>query len=401
MVIGVVSCSRANPVLPEEEGKKTELPPARITETIRYEEDNCTAYNIEYPSTDPYGKPVTLSGAIVVGDEITRENPAKGLFLYNHFTAYASQECPSRGDLAVQKIIVGSGLISITSDLYGFGITEDKHQAYGMADANGEASVDAFIAARELLADIGYTWDNVILNLGYSQGGQIAMAALKVLTEKHPDIRFTHTFAGGGLYDVSATFRFLVSAGESPLTDAVISVLLAYNEFYNLGFSFDLLFKEPLCSNIDNWFFSKKYKGSELMKLIGTERLDEFMTPELMDPDSDISKKFIAAMNKESLCRGWAPWLNEQITLVHNKADNIVPVVNAENLLRFLENHGLTVNSRIENYLEISGVLNPHLSGAVPFFTSTISQICSILGIGLWIDPSKVLELFRENELAN
>lgn len=401
MVIGVVSCSRANPVLPEEEGAEQSLPPARITETIRYDDDNCTAYHFEYPSTDPYGKPVTLSGAIVVGDEITKEAPARGLFLYNHFTAYSSRECPSRGDLAVQKIIVGSGLISITSDLYGFGITEDKHQAYGMADANGEASVDALIAARTLLADIGYTWDNVILNLGYSQGGQIAMAALKILTEKHPDIRFTHTFAGGGLYDVSATFRFLISAGESPLTDAVISVLLAYNEFYNLGYSFDQLFKEPLCSNVEQWFFSKQNTGTQLMELLGTSELVKLITPDLMKPDSDISKKFIAAMNKESLCRGWAPWLNEQITLVHNTADNIVPVVNAENLLRFLENHGLTVNSRIENYLEIPGVLNPHLSGAVPFFTSAISQICSILGIGLWIDPSKVVQLFRDNELAN
>ena len=395
MAIGLVSCSRTDPVAPVDEGKEQELPPARITETIRYDSDNCTAYNFEYPSTDPYGKPVTLSGAIVVGDEVSKDSPARGLFLYNHFTAYASQECPSRGDLDVQKILVGSGLISIAPDLYGFGVTEDRHQAYGLADANGEASVDALIAAMDLLSDMGYTWDNVILNLGYSQGGQIAVAALKILTEKHPKIRFTHTFAGGGLYDVTATYRFLVSAGECPLTDAVISVLLAYNEFYNLGFSFEDLFKEPLLSNIDQWFFSKQYVGNELMKLIGTVHLSDIVTPDILNPDSDISKKFIAAMNKENLCRGWAPWLNEQVTLVHNKSDDIVPVENAENLLRFFENHGLTIDSHIENYREIPGVLAPHYWGAAPFFTSTISQICSILGIGFWIDMSKVVQLLN------
>lgn len=37
---------------------------ARITETIRYEEKKATVYNIEYPSKDPFGNPVTLSGSI-------------------------------------------------------------------------------------------------------------------------------------------------------------------------------------------------------------------------------------------------------------------------------------------------------------------------------------------------
>ena len=35
---------------------------ARITETIRYEEKKATVY--EYPSADPFGNPVTLSGSI-------------------------------------------------------------------------------------------------------------------------------------------------------------------------------------------------------------------------------------------------------------------------------------------------------------------------------------------------
>ena len=397
LVIGVVSCNRAKPVTPEGETKEKELPPARITETIRYEKDKCTAYNIEYPSRDPYGKPETLSGTIVVGDEVTKDEPARGLFLYNHFTAYATRECPSRGELSVQKIMVGSGLISISSDFYGFGVTEDKPQAYGLADSNGEASVDALIAARDLLADMGYTWDNRIFNLGYSQGGQIAMAALKVITQKHPDIRFTQTFAGGGLYDISATYRFLVSSGKAPLPDTVISAILAYNEFYKLGFSYEDMFIEPLLGKIDQWFLSKEYTGVQLRDLIGTVNLRELVTPDMLNLDSDISKKFIEAMNKESLCRGWAPWLNEQITLVHNKVDDTVPVVNAENLIRFLENQGLTIDSHIENYQEIPGVLPPHFWGAAPFFTGSISRICSILGIGFWIDMSKVVQLFRDN----
>ena len=193
IIIGAVSCSRANPVTPEEEVQAQNLPPARITDTIRYEDNNCTAYNFEYPSKDPYGKPVTLSGAIVIGDEITPEKPARGLFLYNHITIYVNDECPSQGELTVQKMMVGSGLISISADYYGFGATAGKHQAYGLADTNGEASIDALIAARTLLADMGYSWDQVIFNLGYSQGGQVAVAALKIATQKHPEIGWRRT----------------------------------------------------------------------------------------------------------------------------------------------------------------------------------------------------------------
>jgi len=86
---------------------------ARITETIRYETEKTTAYNFEYPSTDPYGKPCTLSGTITIGDEVTTAAPARGMVLYNHFTVYRADQCPSKGDLAVQKMITAAGLLHL------------------------------------------------------------------------------------------------------------------------------------------------------------------------------------------------------------------------------------------------------------------------------------------------
>ena len=46
------------------------MPDARITETIRKDDKKATVYNIEYPSVDPFGNPVTLSGSIIIGDEV-------------------------------------------------------------------------------------------------------------------------------------------------------------------------------------------------------------------------------------------------------------------------------------------------------------------------------------------
>ena len=44
---------------PVVEPEEPELPAASFTDTIRYDKENATAYNIEYPSLDPYGNPAT------------------------------------------------------------------------------------------------------------------------------------------------------------------------------------------------------------------------------------------------------------------------------------------------------------------------------------------------------
>jgi hypothetical protein len=80
---------------------ESQVPAARITETIRKEEAKATVYNFEYPSVDPYGNPVTLSGSIVVGDEVEADKQAAGMVLYNHFTVFQKDQCPSLGDLGV------------------------------------------------------------------------------------------------------------------------------------------------------------------------------------------------------------------------------------------------------------------------------------------------------------
>lgn len=85
---------------------------------------------------------MTLSGSIIVGDEVDANNKkAAGTVLYNHFTVFQKDECPSHGDLAVPMIVVGSKMILVAPDYYGFGVTESKNQAYCISRANAQASV--------------------------------------------------------------------------------------------------------------------------------------------------------------------------------------------------------------------------------------------------------------------
>ena len=155
----LTSCSVSdNPV----DNTQTDKKQARITDTIRNEKKKATIYNIEYPSTDPFGRPVILSGSIIVGDEVDADDKkAAGMVLYNHFTVFQKDECPSHGDVGVPLVVVGSKMIAVAPDYFGFGVTGDKNQAYCISRANAQASVDALIAARELLKEKGYTWDDI------------------------------------------------------------------------------------------------------------------------------------------------------------------------------------------------------------------------------------------------
>ena len=391
----LTSCS--NDDLPEEENEKESVrEKARVYETIRYDSDHTTAYNFEYPSTDPVGKPVMLSGTITVGDEVDETHPARGLLLYNHFTINKNDECPSKGELGLQKLVTGSGLITISADYYGFGITEDKPQAYCMAAVNAQACVDALLAAKELLPTLGYSWnDEFLFNLGYSQGAQTAIGVVRLIDQKYPDLHITYTYAGGGPYDIPETYRHFIDSDDTDLPSTIISVLLAYNEYYELGIPREKMFKEPLLSHIDEWILSKKYSSSQIDAKIGNISISDILTQDVLDLNSEISKKIMAALDDDNLCKGWTPQTDHHILLLHNTKDKSVPVENTKNLYQFLLDQGLpkeNISYDVTNMGSIYGTA--HETGAAMFALLSVSNICNILGIELWFSIQDVIKRF-------
>lgn len=365
---------------------------ARVLSSIHIDEALSTVYTIEYPSTDPFGKPIMLSGTITVSDMVTANTRAKGLLLYNHYTIHRADQCPSAGNLKVELITAGSGLITISPDYYGFGITGDKLQAYCISQTNAQASVDALLAAKELLPTLGYSWnDNILFNIGYSQGGQTAMGVVRLIDEKYPNLHVTYTFAGGGSYDIPATYSQFIQSGITGMPSTVVSVLLAYNEYYGLNIPREEIFKEPLLSNIDEWMLSKKYTSEEIDTKIGSLALSDFLTPAMLDIKSPISTRFIEAMEQDNLSKGWTPRTYDNIVLVHHIKDITVPVINAMKLYEFLKYSGV---ENITPYVSDFGSIAEqpaHETGAIVFASTAMTYICKILGIDAWFN---VADLF-------
>jgi len=343
-----------------------------------------TVYNFVYPSIDPYGQTVMLSASITMGDSVTRQQPALGMILYNHFTVYQADQCPTKGELDIQKMLAHGKLITVSPDYYGFGATGAKHQAYCISHINAQSSIDALLAARNLLSDMGYSWDNILFNTGYSQGGQTAMGVVRLVAEKYPNIDITCTFAGAGSYDLPATYRQFLSDTVAGMPSTIISVLLAYNEYYNINIAHSSMFVEPVLSHINDWFYSKNYTRQQIDSLVGTTVMTEYLTSQVLDLESDISLSLMEVMDDDNLCQGWSPRSEEPIYLFHNTQDNTVPAVNTTHLYQYLTTHGATqVTLDVDDYGS-SPSTPAHETGALFFLLHSISTMCDLLGITQW-----------------
>ena len=377
----MISCGKDDPVPEPPQPQPTT---AQITDTVHYATSQMTAYNFTYHSVDPWGQPTTLSGTITMSDALTTADTAEGIMLYNHFTIYRADQCPSRGNLGEQAMIVGSRLITISPDYYGFGVTEDKPQAYCISSANAQAAVDALVEGRKLLANMGYHWRDNLFNAGYSQGGQTAMAVVRLISEQYPDIHITRTFAGGGSYDLPATYRRFVVIDRSAMPSTVASVMLAYNNFKQLGIVRDSMFIEPLLSHIDEWILSKCYTRQEIDNLVGTNDISAFIAPTMMDTNNHLSQIMMQALDSDNLCKGWTPRADENILLLHHTQDGAVPVENTINMAAFLQQNGVAnVELMVDDFGSILGQ-PAHETGALVFINAAKEWISSYLGITGW-----------------
>ena len=346
---------------------------ARITDSVTYAKYPLLKnLNFVYPSKGPSGENVMLSGTITMSRDLTAGKRAQGFILYNHYTITQADECPTRGKLDMQNILYltapNRNFITVSADYYGFGQTEDQMQAYCIGSVNARASIDALTAARRLLAERGYTWDDHLLNIGYSQGGQTAIAVLKLATEEQPNLRFDRTLAGGGPYDLEETYRQYLDDGKAKLPSAVVSILMAYDKYFRLGIGYSSMFRGETLSHLDDWWLSKQYSSTRIDRLMGTKDITQFIAAPLLDLDSDESRRMMEALSRESLCKGWTPRKDEHIFLLHHNADDISPSSNTRLLYDYLKAQGVNdVELQMADFFSLG--ISEHVSGAVAFLS--------------------------------
>ena len=328
-------------------------------------------YLFTYPTVDHAGKPCVMSAVLYLPSAKKASKQVSKMALYSHYTILRSDEAPSAGEVIdLQTAGLSKGMAVVAADYEGFGATGDRNQAYCYAEANARASLDALLAAREWLAKQGYTLGDSILNYGYSQGGQTAMAALKLSqTEYRGRVRFTKTIAGAGPYDLRLTFRKFLDWQKIGMPAVLPMTMMTLNELYELGIKDKEAFLEPLASNMKSWIISKKFSLSEFTQLLGTDSIDKFMQPAYCDSTTTEMQRVLSYVDRMRFTDDWTPDPDSEVKLYHSLKDDIVAPENSKWMYQWLVSKG------VQNaVLDTTSLTGTHLGSGTYFLLNVITN---------------------------
>jgi len=342
--------------------------------------------NYVYPSTDPFGEAITLSGTMLIPSEIwSGEAKSEGILMMNHYTKFHRDEAPTISNGELENMLLANPLkpnyIIVESDFYGFGTTVRFQQAFLQGLANARASLDGLLAAQSLLRELGFDYGPLCFNIGYSSAGYDALAAQKLRDIEYADrISFDKTFSGGGPSDVCEAYRQYVIKDRTAYNAVPLLLMVSTNETQKLNLEYKDVFQPEVASRIDELIFSKSYSSWPVCDAIGRDKL---VSEILSGPYCNLSS--IESQNIQDILRGfnmtnddWTPDPSQRIYLFHSRGDDYVPIESARPMVAFLKSKGMepSIIPGRTNFQTNFVVRNMgHLSATLIYFVQTLSAI--------------------------
>ena len=306
-------------------------------------------YVYEYPSKDADGKPVTISGVIMIPSNIVDGSaPCDGILLFNRATLGSPEDAPSTGNSELINGLIVNPLkpnyILIMSDFIGYGSSIDKPSFYHSGDVNARNSLDGLVAARKLLTDKQIPMGKYLFNLGFSQGGSetLYVAKLRDMEYKDKGITITKSFAGGGPTDYVIAYKEYVKRDWCEDCKDVVMMLISAVENLHLNIDYKDLFKEPLATGAKEYVKTKKKETLGDYGVSMDDSLSHLIQPAYMDLESDQAKAFMAALEKINLMNGWDIDTTQRYFIEHSRHDNYVPIQCVRAIIPWMREKGFT-----------------------------------------------------------
>ncbi|MBO4465100.1 MAG: hypothetical protein J5748_00280 [Bacteroidales bacterium] len=278
-----------------------------------------------YTSIDTEGNPITLSGKVML--------PSNGKFkrfiLVSHYTVGSNAEAPSNC-FSLEGVLVPLGYCIIVPDYLGYGITAGKKHPYLALDLTARNCLDMYLAVKQFLeaCDIRPEFDDICL-MGYSQGGANTMGIMRLIeTEYAESIKLRRVFAGGGPYDVTATYDQFVTTNHAAYPCAVPLVVQGMQVGAGLSLSMEEFSTPLVYQHLDEWFNSKKYTTKQMNTLLGTYTTSDLISAAGLDRTTYEVAELYMAMNQNSIVkRDWTP--KAPVYMLHSMDDEAVDFINA------------------------------------------------------------------------
>ena len=219
--------------------------------------------------------------------------------------------------------------------------------------ATARVNIDAFLAGKQLLKDEGYQFQDVVLNLGYSQGGSMGMWVNRLVAEGYRSDelpKIDYCVIGGGPYDMYAHYRKLAEDNVSQFSVALPLIMsgmidaggkvVKYEDVFLNDFA--QVLPELLDSKAHNTIYINEYIYNNFGNAIDRSLpIDKIAKPAFFDEQSDAMRSIISLLKENSLVyEAWKPDNTDSISFVHSTADEAVPILNMTNMEAHLISNG-------------------------------------------------------------
>ncbi|MEM6320960.1 MAG: lipase family protein, partial [Bacteroidota bacterium] len=321
-----------------------------------YIQNDVTIYRMTYQSTGLDGKPITLSGAIL----IPKNKAVKSVMAIQHATYFADSETPSvnQGFSVVTRksIFAANGYIVFLPDYHGYGADAANIHPYHHAESLRYASKDMLLAGYEFLQHQEIKIDSKLFLAGYSEGAY-ATAALQQSLESKTDFPFTliASSLGSGAYNLKATFEAFTSDITQPFGCVPCNAffLQSYNEVYSINYSMSDYFLSPYDQRIADGLFLGNFDATAIAQQLTDEGATLFKPSFIQHYYQGKEVNWENALTENSI-HDWQP--KHPTFITHNEQDKVAPFFNSQALAELNQRNGNVQFLPIPNTNHFDGI---------------------------------------------
>ena len=298
-----------------------------MKQLYQYTHKHFVTFPVAYWSQTPQGDSLLVSGRVY----LPKYRILNGIIIANHYTMTSDEEVPSNR-ISMEMIFLMKGYAVIMPDYVGYGLSREEVHPYLHWRSAAQTAVDLLNCMPELLDYYGYSYPKDVVVTGYSQGGAVALGVARMIEENyHQENEWTvrKLYAGAGPYDPAGTYLFSMERNEMGIPAAIPLIVMGLNDAYELGFTLDEFFLDPLLSNYEDWVVSKEYTVGQINQLMGSTIMSELMTEDALTLDSPQADMLYEVLLWNSNV-GYD--LQAPAYFLHSLEDEVVPLLNSINL---------------------------------------------------------------------
>lgn len=294
-------------------------------------------YQVKYTSVDAKGAKDTLSGLLMVPDDLKYKYPR---LVYQHGTSDCKKCVPStypsaggeEGELGL--LFSGLGYIAILPDYVGMG-SGRGFQTYVHASTIARATEDMLTALAAWTRQNGVQVNQQLFLTGYSQGGYASMAIHRHLEASQGINSVTAASHMSGPYSLSGVMRDLILGNKSYTYPAYIpNTVMGFNEVYEYYDDLTEIFKPEYVADIKNYYDGKITLTNLNIKLLqslnantGTIISGKMLRDDVLDSIRNQPNYFLNKVLEDNNVYDWSPAAPTRI--LYCKADDQVPYQNS------------------------------------------------------------------------